>query len=189
MAQYGGTKTPEQFYAIYEEDSGYKSVELDEGELMVLADSKDTGRKLRSVLKGIKHIIYLEYKNEPRIVRGKMVLEERPNSGNVVYMRILPDSALKGRVPVTQLSFHSFPGRGPTALYKLAGERINFKPFTFLMTSYENEDKIDFLKREEEGGFTEYLLIKNNILIIIESSMEFKHYKELEQIVYSLRPV
>ena len=28
VAQYGGTKTPEEFYKKYAEDSGYKSFEL-----------------------------------------------------------------------------------------------------------------------------------------------------------------
>ncbi len=196
MAQ-KNNETVKGFFNTYSELPSYESMEVTEEMFKMFSTIEDADPDMIEFMSKLKFVRYLEYEGAGIVVTGVYVASSSKGkstvnttyvdgkkvtttvAGNTTGIATKSSGKSQGQIAnVTPIN-----SRSSSVVYTRAIEEIDLEPFTQLMKTNQNGEKMQFLKREWTSDDKEFLMLKGNKLIHIRGDINIMHLYQLEDIL------
>ncbi len=191
------SETVKDFFQTYSELPSYESMEVTEEMFKMFSTSEGADQEMVEFMSKLKFVRYLEYEGAGVVTAGISMStypELKPKrstyyvdgkkvttsvSTNTTGISTKSSGKAKGQVtnigPINSIS--------SSVVYIKAMDEIDLEPFTQLMKTNKDGEKMVFLKREWTSEDKEFLMLKGNTLINIRGDLNIMHLYQFEQIL------
>ena len=191
------SETVEDFFQTYSELPNYESMEVTEEMFKMFSTIEDADEEMVEFMSKLKFVRYLEYEGAGVVTAGISIstYPKVKTTGSTYYVdgKKVTSSVSTNTTGISTKSSGKSKGQNahviPTknisssVVYIRAMDEIDLEPFTQLMKTNKDGEKMQFLKREWATNDKEFLMLSGNKLIHIRGDINIMHLYQLEQIL------
>jgi len=190
-------ETVEGFFQTYSELPSYESMEVTEEMFKMFSTIEDADPDMVEFMSKLKFVRYLEYEGAGVVTTGISITEspKGKSTSSTYYVdgKKVTTSVAGSSTGISAKSSRKAKGKvanvvpintiSSSVVYNRAMDEIDLEPFTQLMKTNQDGEKMLFLKREWTSEDKEFLMLQGNKLINIRGDINIMHLYQLEEIL------